>query len=122
MRGEILAIPVFEGALAQDKDAPPMLRAADDALAGLLLSSAAREGFRAKLDQAWTFHTHGKLPVSQVLLLGLGVMAKFNLEALRLAAGRAAREAGRSRAAVIAFAVPPAAAIDESCKAVVEGL
>jgi leucyl aminopeptidase len=120
--GELLAIPVFEGALAHDKGAPSMLRAADEALGGLLLSSAAREGFRAKLDQAWTFHTHGKLPVGQVVLLGLGVPTKFNLEALRLAAGRAAKEAGRARAAAIAFAVPPATAIDESCKAVVEGL
>jgi leucyl aminopeptidase len=121
LSGELLVIPVFEGALAHD-GAPSMLRAADEALGGLLLSSAAREGFRAKLDQAWTFHTHGKLPVRQVLLLGLGVPAKFNLEALRFAAGRAAKEAGRARAAAIAFAVPPATAIDESCKAVVEGL
>ncbi len=119
--GELLVIPVFEGSLTDQASAPPVLRSADAALGGLLFSSAAREGFGGRAEQTWSFHTHGKLPANQAVLIGLGPQGRFNLETLRLAAGRAAKIAGKARSAALAFAVPSGAAIEDSCKAVVEG-
>jgi leucyl aminopeptidase len=120
--GELLVIPLFEDSLAQEKGVPAALRSADAALGGLLLSSAKREGFAGKPDQSWSFHTHGKLPANQVVLLGLGKHADAKLEALRLAAGRAAKIAGKARSTKITFALPPGVPSEESAKAVVEGL
>jgi leucyl aminopeptidase len=120
--GELLVIPVFEDSLAEDKTVPLALRAADGALGGLVLPSATREGFKAKPEQSWAFHTHGKLKASQLLLLGLGRRAKFDLETLRLAAGRAAKIAGKSKAGAIAFALPSGVPVEDSARAAVEGL
>jgi leucyl aminopeptidase len=121
-KGELLVIPVFEDSLAQEKGVPAALRSADAALGGLLLTSAKREGFGGKPDQSWTFHTHGKLPANQVVLLGLGKHDGFKLEALRIAAGRAAKTAGKVRSARISFALPAGPPSEESAKAAVEGL
>ena len=105
--GELLVIPVLEDSFADGKGVPATLRSADAALGGLLLSNAKREGFGGKRDQAWAFHTHGKLPANQVVLLGLGKHADLHLETLRLAAGRAAKIAGKARTGKIAFALHP---------------
>jgi leucyl aminopeptidase len=121
-RGEMLVIPVFEDSLSDNKAVPSALRSADARLGGLLLASAAREGFRAKAGKSWTFHTHGKLRANQVLLLGLGARAKFDLETLRLAAGRAAKAANKARAVEIAFALPSGIPLEDGAKAAVEGL
>jgi leucyl aminopeptidase len=119
--GQLLVIPVFEESLA-GKSVPAALQSADAALGGLLLSSATREGFAGKSEESWTFHTHGKIRANQVVLLGLGARAKFDLEALRLAAGRAAKTASKARSEGIAFALPAGTSNEEGCKAAVEGL
>lgn len=118
--GELLIIPVFESTPADGKGRSSILGEADAALGGLLLSTAAREGFRGKADQCWAFHTHGKLPVSQILLIGLGGQSSFEVEALRMAAGRAAKEAAKTKAASIAFAVP--ATSEDAVRAAAEGV
>src|SRR5262249_6299309 len=106
---DLLAIPVFEEELSNKRDASAQLSATDKALRGLLLKSAAQEGFRAKADQTWTFHTHGKLRAGMVALLGLGPRGKFDPELLRQAAGRAAKTALKLRMARPAFAAPAGA-------------
>lgn len=119
---DLLVIPIFEEELSSKKGVSAQLTAADKELQGLLLKSAAQEGFKAKAEQTWTFHTHGKLRAELVALLGLGPRAKFEPEVLRLAAGRAARTALKLRMTRAAFAVPEGEAIAERVKAAVEGL
>jgi len=118
---DLLAIPVFEEELSNRRGASAALTATDKALRGLLLKSAVREGFKAKPDQTWTFHTHGKLRAGIAVLLGLGPRAKFDPEILRLAAGRAARTASKLRMSRAAFAVPAGERMEELVKAAGEG-
>ncbi|MFN0062518.1 MAG: leucyl aminopeptidase [Myxococcaceae bacterium] len=94
----------------------------DKALGGLLRRAAAEEGFAAKTDQSFVFHTHGRLAAARVLLLGLGAKANYPLETLRLAAGRAAKAAQRLRAKRLAFVLPSGRTVADPVRAVAEGL
>jgi len=118
--GELLAIPLFEADLTEKSDEQALAQA-DNALGGLLLKAAAEEGFKAKAEQSCLLHTHGKLTVQRVLLLGMGNRAKFNPEVLRQTAGRAAKAASRLRAREVSFALPPVRDADAGVKAAVEG-
>ncbi len=118
--GELLIIPLFEGELADT--APSSLAAADTALEGRLRGAAAQEGFKAKAEQSFLMHTHGRATAERVLLLGLGNRARFHPEVLRLAAGRAVKAALRLKAGSVAFVLPSTDAADATVRAVVEGL
>ena len=78
----------------------------NQALAGQLLRAATEEGFRGKADQTFVLHTHGRLPVSRVVLVGTGPREKTDAEVLRQAAGRAVKTAQRLRARSVAMAIP----------------
>lgn len=121
-RAQLLVLPLFEGDLADPKNRPAALTAVDQALDSLLLKSAQEEGFKGKADQTWTFHTHGRIGATRVVLIGLGASAKFDPEVLRLAAGRAVKTAGRLKAKDVAFALPASDSFDLLVKAAVEGL
>jgi len=118
--GDLLVIPLFEADLTENPDGQALSQA-DGALNGLLLEAAGEEGFKAKAEQSFLMHTHGKLAVDRVLLLGLGNRAKFNPEVLRQVAGRAAKAAMRLRATEVSFALPPVRDPDAGIKATVEG-
>ncbi|HLL55747.1 MAG TPA: leucyl aminopeptidase [Myxococcaceae bacterium] len=118
--GDLLVLPLFESDLADNPEAQT-LSSVDNELSGLLLKAAAQEGFKAKGEQSFVLHTHGKLPVDRVLLLGLGNRSKFNPETLRLAAGRAAKTATRLRAQEVLFALPNVRDVEQCVKASVEG-
>ncbi|MCP3143772.1 leucyl aminopeptidase [Pyxidicoccus xibeiensis] len=118
--GELLVIPLFEGELADT--APTSLATADSALEGRLRGAATQEGFKAKTDQAFLMHTHGRAGAERVLLLGLGNRARFHPEVLRLAAGRAAKTAQRLKVGSAAFVLPATDAAANAVRAVVEGL
>jgi leucyl aminopeptidase len=96
----VLAVPVFEG----NWDSEPMVKAVDAALGGLLVQSAKDEGFKGKSDQAFSFHTHGKIRARKVCLLGAGKRERAHLGGVRDLATRAVRAASRARS--IAIAVP----------------
>ena len=103
-KADVLVIPVFDNELSDKKKQAAALTSADKKLKGLLLKTAAQEGFKGKGEQLLSLHTHGKLGAPRVLLVGLGARARFNAEVLRLAMGRAIKTANRLRAktAVIA--------------------
>src|SRR3954470_20955588 len=87
-KADVLVIPVFDNELNDKKKQAQALASADKKLKGLLLKTAAQEGFRGKAEQMLTLHTHGKLGAGRVLLVGLGPRARFSGEVLRLAMGR----------------------------------
>src|SRR5438552_2653705 len=87
-KADILVLPVFDNELSDKKKTAAALTGADKKLKGLLLKTAAAEGFKGKGEQMLSLHTHGKLGAGKVLLVALGTRAKFNHEVLRLAMGR----------------------------------
>lgn len=95
----------------------------DRALDGLLSQSAAAEGFRGDADQTFAMHTLGKLPVSRVVLMGLGPKDKLSAETFRRLGGRAVREAGSRKAERVVLALPEADSVntDAAAGAAVEG-
>ena len=118
--GEMLVIPLFEGELG-DKT-PASLSGADKALDGRLATAAAQEGFKGKAEQSFVLHTLGRLEAERLMLLGLGSRNKYTPEALRLAAGRAAKTAQRLKVRTVVFAVPETTDTVAALRAVVEGL
>jgi leucyl aminopeptidase len=122
----VLAVPVFEGDLA---DAKGMVAEIDRRLGGHLAAAAAEEDFGGKPGQSLTLRSLGKLRADRVLLLGLGkregaetALPKAGFEPLRMAAGDAARLAGKWGARRLAFASPrlPGQTAHEA-RAIVEG-
>lgn len=93
----LLAIPVFDDALS-GRLAPP-LAALDAQLGGHLLAAARAEKFEGKAGEQLLLTTVGRARADRVLLLGLGSRAKAagwlstGAEPLRVAAGKAARQA-----------------------------
>ncbi|XXF80394.1 leucyl aminopeptidase [Myxococcaceae bacterium GXIMD 01537] len=116
----LLVIPLFEGELGDT--APAALASADAALDGQLLAAAAKEGFKAKVDQAVVVPTLGRFGAERVMLLGLGSRERYKPEVLRLAAGRAAKTAQKLKAPHLAFAAPGVEEQGPSLRALVEGL
>jgi leucyl aminopeptidase len=121
-KADVLVLPLFDTDLTDKAKRPRELVAADKRLKGLLLASAAQEGFKAKVEQSLVLHTHGKLGAGKVILIGLGSRAKFEPEVLRLAAGRAVKLANKFRPKSAAFYLPITREFDACTKAAVEGL
>ncbi len=117
----LVALPLFEEDLGK-KGGSAELDALDSALGGVLRDIAKQENFTGKAGSKLVVHTHGKLPATHVVLLGLGARAKADLEALRRAAGTAAKEGARVNAGKLAISVPGAAGVTDEVRAAVEGL
>jgi leucyl aminopeptidase len=81
------------------------------ALHGLLAEVAAAEGFAGGAGQTLVLHTHGKLPASRVLLVGLGAADKAGPDAFRRFAGTAVRVAEKSKAKKAIVVVPEDGAV-----------
>lgn len=120
-RADLLVLPVFDNDLNAKKSTLPALLKAEKASRGLLLKTAAQEGFKGKADQLFIFQTHGRLPAARVALLGLGARATFTPETLRLGMGRAVKAAGRLRVKTVAVQVPTLRDADSALRATVEG-
>ncbi|MCC6336016.1 MAG: leucyl aminopeptidase [Myxococcales bacterium] len=120
-KADVLVLPVFDNDLSGKKSTAQALLRADKKLKGLLLKTAAQEGFKGKADQTFVLQTHGKLPCARVVLVGLGARARFTPEVLRLAAGRAVKAAGRVKAKTAVVQVPVVRELDYALRAVVEG-
>jgi leucyl aminopeptidase len=102
----------FSGALA----------AFDKRLGGLITSVVAEEQFGGKLGDQLVLHTHGKLPASRILLVGLGDKKTFNAEAVRRAAGAASRYVEKLEAENAACYFPNAGlGFAETAQAAAEG-
>ena len=113
----LLVIPVLEGD-AQDA----AFQSLDGALGGQLSTLVARGDARGAFEKtALVFPANGG--AERVLLVGVGKAEELTPERLRRAAGTAAKQAGKSRAASLAFALPVSAiAPAEAARAVAEGL
>ncbi len=120
-KAKLIALPLFEEELSK-KGGSAVLAALDEALGGVLLDAATQEGFKAKANQKFSLHTHGKLGASRVVLLGLGTRAAYGTEALRLAAGVAAKEGARTGAGTVALGLPAGADTEQEIRAAAEGL
>lgn len=121
-RADVLVFPLFDTDLT-DKKAPHVgLVRADKKTKGLLLKTAAQEGFKGKADQTFVFVTQGKLPSARVVLVGLGARAKFSPEVLRLALGRAVKTSNRLKAKTLAVQLPVVREVEAGLRAVIEGL
>ena len=120
-----VAVPVFEGDLAGARRGP--VGALDEALQGALSAAARDERFQGKGDQLLQLHTLGRIPARRVLLLGLGpreraaALAQAGFEPLRMAAGAAARAAGKAGAAELAISIPAELDAAGAVRAAVEG-
>src|SRR5262249_34454776 len=120
-KADVLVIPVFDNELNDKKKQAQAVASADKKLKGLLLKTAAQEGFKGKGEQSLVFHTHGKLGATRLLLVALGSRAKFTPEVLRLAMGRAVKTANRLHAKLAVVAVPVLRETEAAVRAIVEG-
>lgn len=117
---DLLIVPLFMG--ARTLTLPDVLAGLSDGIPALLRDAAEEEGFRGKADQSFVFHTHGKVGPRRILLLGLGERARYRAEQLRLAAGKAAKLAGKMRLSDATLAIPEGLDLPEALRATVEGL
>jgi|APLak6261679142_1056127.scaffolds.fasta_scaffold00011_64 leucyl aminopeptidase len=120
-RADVLVFPIFDTDLTDKKSPPKALVGADKKTKGLLLKTAAAEGFKGKNEQTFVFQAHDKLPATRVILVGLGARAKFTAETLRLAAGRAIKTATRLKAKTATVQLPVVRELEHAIKAIVEG-
>jgi leucyl aminopeptidase len=121
----LLAVPLFVEDLADG--ASGVAAELDRGLSGHLARAAGEERFAAKPGEALLLNTLGGLAAARVLLLGLGPragaerIAAAGFEALRMAAGRAARDARKAGAARLAIALPRELDAAGAARAAVEG-
>src|SRR5690349_20384698 len=108
IEADALALPVFE----EDLRGAGPVKALGALLDGDLAALARAERFEGKPGQELSVPTLGRAPARRVILAGLGPRAKAlggdagAHEALRMAAGKAARSASKGGARSLAVAVP----------------
>jgi len=122
----VLAFPAFEDEIAGNKG---WFADLDRRLSGHLSVAAKEEDFEGKPDQSLMLRTLGKIRAERVLLIGMGpreaaqgALPRTGFEALRMAAGKAARAAQKAGASRLAFVAPrfPGQTAHEA-RAIVEG-
>lgn len=115
----LLLVPVFEG---DEQDAA--FRSLDEALGGHLSTLLTRGDVkRAPGETTLVFPASDGAGAERVLLVGLGKAPELTGERLRRAAGAGAKQAGKSRVASVAFALPASALpVADAARAVAEGL
>jgi leucyl aminopeptidase len=124
----LLAVPVFQEDLADGLRG--LAAEIDRKLGGHLAAAARAEDFQGKPDSSLTLPTLGRLPAGRVTLLGLGKreqalrsLGATGFEALRMAAGMAARAARKSGGGRMAVATPRVAGqAAAAARAAVEGV
>ncbi|HEV3052325.1 MAG TPA: M17 family peptidase N-terminal domain-containing protein, partial [Longimicrobium sp.] len=114
----LLVVPVLDG----EQDAA--FRTLDQALGGQLSTLLARGDLKHGFGETTLLFPHTDAAgAERVLLVGLAKAADFTGERLRRAAGTAARQAGKSRVASLAFALPASSLpVADAARAVAEGL
>jgi leucyl aminopeptidase len=88
----------------------------DEALGGLLLETAAREGFTGAAGQLFSMHTHNRVAASRVLLVGLGAHEKVTVDSYRKLAAAAVKLGERVKAKRIVLVVPEADTVREDAR------
>ena len=85
--GDALIVNLFEGV----KQPGGATGAVDRALAGAIEAAIRRREFRGKLHEWILLHTFGRLPVTRVLVIGLGKQEEFTLDRIRSVSAEALR-------------------------------
>jgi leucyl aminopeptidase len=106
LQTQLVAMAVTEEDAGKGGFTAPALVALDKALGGALSAAAKEAEFEGKASAELSLHTHGRIPASRVVLLGLGRAAKVDRDAARLAGCRAAKAAERAKAAKAALVFP----------------
>jgi leucyl aminopeptidase len=118
---DLLAVNLFEGV----KVPGGATAAVDKKLAGAITKLIKKGEISGKLGEVNLIHTQGKLPATQVLVVGLGKSEDFDFERVRIAAGAAMAEAKRIKAKSVATIVHGAGIgglkLPEVAQALVEG-
>ena len=86
-RGDALIVNLFEG-VGHPGGATG---AVDQALGGSITAAIRRQEFKGKLHERLLLHTFGQLPVTQVLVIGLGKAEDFTLDRVRSVSAEAMR-------------------------------
>lgn len=84
---DVLVLYLFE-----DKELDTNVKAIDEKLDNVISGHILANGFKSKLSETYAFSTFGKLPVKNILLVGLGKAEEFSLEKLRIAASKFIRK------------------------------
>jgi leucyl aminopeptidase len=121
-RADVVVLPLFDTDLTDKKQPHIVFQRTDKALKGMLTKLAQGEGFKAKAEQTAVVQTLGKLPVTRVILVGLGARAKFTPEVLRAALGRAVKTANRLKAKTAVIQLPLVRELEMAIRATVEGM
>src|SRR5215831_5198308 len=102
LRGDMLALPVFEEEPARERAVVTL----DKPLGGLLVRLIDEERFKGKKTQSLSLHTHSKIGAARLLLLGAGPRKDFEPSEMRPLAARAARAAQSAGAKSLVLLLP----------------
>jgi leucyl aminopeptidase len=78
----------------------------DDALGGLLVDTAVKEGFTGAAGQLFSFHTHARIAASRVILVGCGAAEKLTVDSFRRLAAVAVKQGEKVKAKRVVLVVP----------------
>ena len=119
--GDALIVNLFEGV----KQPGGATGAADKALAGAISAAVRRQEFRGKLHERLLLYTFGRLPVLQVLVIGLGKQEECGVDRIRSASAEALRHLRQAGARRVGSIVHGAGAggieASQASRAVTEG-
>lgn len=104
--GEALAMGLFESDFGENHTLQNSLANLDDRLGGVLQDLVRDTDFKAKVNSAIILRVGRNTPIQQVILVGLGNQAQFNLETVRIAAAQAAKQAQKRRCTQLALSFP----------------
>jgi leucyl aminopeptidase len=103
----------------------PVVSELDKALGGALHELVQSKEFEGKANEVVLFHTHGKVPVKRLILVGLGKKQDLSLDQIRQALGQAAKRVRQAKAASFSVALPTAlpvgASLGDVAQAMAEG-
>ncbi len=103
---DVLALAFSPEDLDRGKLKGSALRQVDRALGGVLQSAVQDAELDGKSGSDLSLHTHGKLPATHVVLLGVGAKTGLDPDTARVAASRAVKTAQRLKATSVALCFP----------------
>src|SRR5919198_1506838 len=114
---DVLVLPIFEG-----PEAGPGVKDVGRALGSDPLELYAANKLRGKLGESLTIPTLGRMPASNLVLVGVGKKDKTTTDSLRSAIGRQARRLSRFRTVATTLAQAAGRSAPEAIQATTEGL
>ncbi|MFH1542377.1 MAG: leucyl aminopeptidase [bacterium] len=98
---DLLVVNVFEGVKTPGGATETVDHKLDGAIKALIKDGE----ITGKLGEVNLIHTQGKLPATQILVVGVGKASEFVLDTARIAAGAAIKEAKKVKAKIVATVV-----------------